>query len=77
MSGDRIEALSIDNSQLSFYDPKPRGEDVALSICDHEGRAIVRIHWNGKVAYDPADLDEATRIWWDAVGAAFPGRSAG
>jgi hypothetical protein len=50
---------------LVIGDPE-RGELVRLEIVD--GRMTAR--------YDPADLDEAARVFWDAMARYFPTRDA-
>lgn len=69
---DRIETITVDSSELTFYECRPQPTDVAITIVNHEGRTLVRIRWNGTVEYDPADLDEAAQVWWDAVATMAP-----
>lgn len=62
-----IESVTIDAADIQFYDLQPKPTDVSLRICNHEGRALVTLRWNGEVEFDPADLTEAAQTWWSAV----------
>jgi hypothetical protein len=68
-----IEDVTIPAEALRFAVLRPKPTDAALCIRNHEGRTLVTLRWNGAAEYDPADLDEAARLFWSAVsGAAVP-----
>ena len=70
MADDMTANALTSNGPLSIHEPGP----LVLAVGDGIGRTLVRLKVvDGRMtaAYDPADLDEAARIFWDSMARYF------